>query len=154
MHVPVFRKGRVVYDLAMAVPADRFAAILSQQNIPPGWTGVIFDSNQVIVARNRLAEQFVGQQPHFPLLQRIRDTAEGAVENINLEGIPVVNGFSRAATSGWTVSFGVPKAIMMADIWRWLWWTIAGTALLSLAGIAMALPIGRSVEQIERQSRT
>ena len=41
----------------------------------------------------------------------------------------------------------------MAEVWHWLWWTIAGTALLSLAGIALALPIGRSVERTERRSR-
>jgi hypothetical protein len=52
--VPVFRDGRVIYDLAMTVPVDRFNKILLQQNIPPGWVGVIFDSNQVIVARTRL----------------------------------------------------------------------------------------------------
>ena len=46
------------------------------------------------------------------------------------------NSFSRSATSGWTVVIGAPKAIMLAEIWRWLWWTIAGTALLSLTGIA------------------
>jgi PAS domain S-box-containing protein len=145
VHVPVFRNGQVVYDLGMITPADRFAIVLSQQHIPPGWTGVIFDSNQVIVARNRLAGQFVGQQPHSPLLQRLRDTAEGTVENINLEGIPVVNGFSRSATSGWTVSFGVPKTIMMAEIWRWLGWTIAVTALLSLIGMLLALLMARHI---------
>jgi PAS domain S-box-containing protein len=62
------------------------------------------------------------------------------------------NSFSRSATSGWTVMIGVPKAIMMAEIWRWLWWTIAGTVLLSFTGIAVALPIGRSVEQVESGS--
>ena len=53
--------------------------------------------------------------------------------------------FSRSATSGWTVMIGVPKAIMMAEIWRWLWWTIAGTALLSLAGILLALLMARRI---------
>ena len=55
------------------------------------------------------------------------------------------NSFSRSATSGWTVVIGVPKAIMMAEIWRWLWWTIAGTALLSLTGIALALLMARRI---------
>ena len=56
--VPVFRDGRVVYDLAMTVPIDGFAKVLLQQHLPPEWIGVIYDSNQVIVARTRLAEQF------------------------------------------------------------------------------------------------
>ena len=83
----------------------------------------------------------------------MRAAAEGTVETINFEGIPLFDGFSRSATSGWTVAIGVPKAIIMAEIWHWLWWTVAGTALLSLTGIAFALPLGRSVEKIENRSR-
>ena len=78
-------------------------------------------------------------------VQRMRESAEGRADAINLEGIPMFDSFSRSATSGWTVVIGVPKAIMMAEIWRWLWWTIAGTALLSLVGIALALLMARRI---------
>ncbi len=151
--VPVFRDGRVIYDLAMTVPLDRFAAILSRQNIPQGWLGRIFDNNQVEVARTVLAERYIGRHALPVMSQQIKDNAEGKVEAINFEGVRSFNSFSRSATSGWTVAIGVPKAIMMAETWRWLWWMIAGTALLSLTGIALALPIGRSVERIEKRSR-
>ena len=153
VHVPVLRDDRVVYDLAMNVVTDRFARVLLQQQLPPEWLGRIFDSNQVVIARTRLAEQFVGQHAGFGLAQRLRDTAEGKAETINLENVLMFNSFSRSATSGWTVAIGMPKAIMMAEIWHWLWWAIAGTVLLSLTGVAVALPIGCSVERIESGSR-
>ncbi len=108
--VPVFRKGRVVYDLAMTVPVDRFATVLLQQHLPPEWLGRIFDGNQVIVARTRLAGEFVGRQAGPILRQRMRDSAEGTAESTNFEGIPMLDSFSRSATSGWTVVIGVPKA--------------------------------------------
>jgi PAS domain S-box-containing protein len=147
--IPVFRDGQVVYDLAMVTPADRFTKILSQQQLPPDWIARILDSNQIVVARTRLAEKFVGQAAVPVMRQRVRGASEGTQEAINFEGVALFNSFSRSATSGWTVAIGVPKAIMMAEIWHWLWWTIAGTALLSLTGIALALPIGRNVEKIE-----
>jgi PAS domain S-box-containing protein len=149
----VFRGGRVVYDLAMIDSADRLATVLSQQQLSPEWVGDIFDSNQVIVARTHLAERFVGRQARPVLGQLMRRTAEGTGDFTNFEDIPMFSSFTRSATSGWTVMIGVPKAIMMAEIWHWLWWTLAGTALLSLAGIGLALPIGRSVERIESGSR-
>jgi hypothetical protein len=62
VEVPVFRDGRVVYDLAMIVFPDRFGTVLSQQHLPPEWVGSILDSNQVVVTRTRLAEKFVGRQ--------------------------------------------------------------------------------------------
>jgi PAS domain S-box-containing protein len=143
--VPVFRDNRVIYDLAMTVPADRFATVLLQQHLPPEWLGGIFDSNQVIVARTRSAHEFVGRQVNTALRQRMRETAEGTAETTNLEGVSMFNGFSRSETSGWTVSIGVPKANMRAEIWRWLWWTIAGTALLSLTGVVLALLMARRI---------
>ena len=75
----------------------------------------------------------------------MRETAEGISESINFEGVPMSNSFSRSVTTGWTVVIGVPKAIMMADIRRGLWWALACTALLSLAGILMALMMARRI---------
>jgi hypothetical protein len=145
LHVPVIRNGRVVYDLAMNIPADRFSAVLSQQHLPPEWIGGIYDGNQVMVARTQLAEEFVGRNPKPSLGRRMKDTAEGTSEGINFEGVRMFNSFSRSGTSGWTVVIGVPKTIMMAGIWHWLWWTLAGTSLLSLAGVTLALLMARRI---------
>ncbi|MGA2991061.1 MAG: PAS domain S-box protein, partial [Candidatus Korobacteraceae bacterium] len=145
VHVPVFRNGRVVYDLAMVTPADRFATVLSQQHLPPEWVGTIVDNGHIVVARTRLPEKFVGYQTGPVLLRRMVTVEEGTVELANLEGIRVFDSFSRSAASGWTVVIGVPKAIIMAEIWRWLWWAVLGTALLSLAGILLALRMARHI---------
>ena len=145
VEVPVFRGGRVVYDLAMTVPVDRFATVLLQEHLPPDWLGRIFDGNQIIVARTRLAEEFVGRHAGPILGPRIGGSAEGTVEIVNFEGVPMFNSFSRSATSGWTVVIGVPKAVMMAEIWRWLFWGVAGTGLLSITGVGLALLMGRRI---------
>jgi PAS domain S-box-containing protein len=129
----------------MTVPADHFDTILVQQYLPPEWVGRIFDSNHVVIARNSLSEKYVGRQATPALLQRLKDAREGIAESSNLGGIPMLNGFSRSVTSGWTVVIGVPKTIMMAEIWHWLWWTLAGTSLLSLTGVALALLMARRV---------
>jgi len=107
--------------------------------------GTIVDNDHVVVARTHLPEKLVGHLSGPVLLQRMVAAAEGTVELNNLEGIRVFDSFSRSATSGWTVVIGVPKAIMMAEIWRWLWWIVAGTALLSITGITVAVWLGRSI---------
>ena len=148
--VPVFRNGRVAYDLAMVTPVQRFAAILSQQHLPPEWIGGIYNANRIMISRTRLAKEFVGRTPGPGLSQRMNETAEGTGDVINFEGIPIIDSFSRSRASGWTVVIGVPNAHVIADIWRWLWWSIVGTALLSLTGIAlaqrMAAAIARSIQ--------
>ena len=75
----------------------------------------------------------------------MRDIAEGIAAGVNLEGTPQFNGFSRSAMSSWSVVIGVPKAVIMADIWRWLWWTLAVAALLSLTGLLLALHMTRRI---------
>lgn len=146
--VPVFRKGQVVYDLAMAMPPDDFNTVLSQQHLPPEWLGRIFDANQVIVARTRSGDEYFGRQAGPTIRKGISSGgAEGTTESVTFEGIPMFNSFSRSETSGWSVVIGVPKAVMLAGIWRWLGWTIGTTALLSIAGIVLALLMARRISR-------
>ena len=142
VHVPVVRKGKVVYDLAMAVPPDRFSRFLLELHLPPEWVGTIFDDHHIIVARTPTAED----PTIVPALrQRMENAAAGTAEVVGLEGVPMFDAFSQSTTSGWTVMIGAPRAIMMAELGRWLALTINGTALLSLAGIALALFMARRI---------
>jgi PAS domain S-box-containing protein len=143
--VPVFRNGRVVYDLAMAVPSDRFAMVLTQQHLPPEWVGTMLDVNHVVVARTHSAEQFVGQIASPGLRKRMGEASEGTAQVTNLEGVPMFDSFSQSATTGWTVVIGVPREIMRSEIWRWLALTVICTILLSLTGIALALLMARRI---------
>ena len=143
--VPVFRNGRVVYDLALTTPTDHFAIVLSQQHLPPEWVGTIIDGNYVVVARTRFSEQLVGRATGQGLLQYLVKAPEGTAEIRNLENIPVFASFSRSAASGWAVVIGVPRAQVRAEIWRWLRWAVLGAALLSIVGVALALLMGRSI---------
>ena len=143
--VPVFRNGKVVYDLAMAVPPDRFSAVLAQQHLPPEWVGSVFDSHRIIVARTRAEEQLVGHAVSLGMSKRLDETSEGRAEIVNLEGVPMFDCFSRSSVSGWTVLLGVPRATLRAEIWRWMGLTILGTALLSFLGIVLALQMARRI---------
>jgi len=143
--VPVFRKGQVVYDLAMAVPSDRFSTFLLELHLPPEWVGTIFDAHHVIVARTPTADQLIDPTIVPALRRRMENAANGTAQVVKLGGVPIFDCFSRSEKSGWTVVIGVPKATMMAEIWRWLALTIFGTALLSFAGIALAVFMARRI---------
>ncbi len=143
--MPVFRDGRVAYGLFMTVPADHLATVLSQQHLPAEWVGVIIDNNQMIVARTPHPEEFVGKHVSPGLAQRMMKTTEGTAEVTNIKGVKMIDAFSRSAVSGWTVGIGVPKAIITAELWQWLRWVIAATALLSIIGLYLALLLARSI---------
>jgi len=152
--VPVFRDARAVYDLSMTFPADRFAAIFSQQHLSPGWVGTILDKDLTVVARTQSPERFVGMpRVNTPVTRRLAATGEDTIETTTLEGIPSFASFSRSAVSGWTVVISVPKDAILADIWLWLWWTVAGTTLMSIAGIALALNLAWSIDQVMKKQK-
>ena len=152
--VPVVRDARPAYDLSMTFPSDRFAAIFAQQHLAPGWVGTILDRDRVVVARSQAPERFVGmRRVDSPVARRLNETSEGAVETQTLEGVPSFAGFSRSEASGWAVVISVPKTEIMADIWRWLWWTLAGTSLMSVAGIALALSLAWSIDQVIKKQK-
>lgn len=145
VNMPVIRDGRVAYGLFLTVPADRLTTMLSLQHLPPDWFGTIIDNNRVIVARTLRPEEFVGKQTSSSLSQRTTSTIEGTDEWANVEGTRVVGAFSRSTLSGWTVVIAVPKAIVTAELWKWLRWTIAATALLSIIGLSLALLLARRI---------
>jgi hypothetical protein len=66
------------------------------------------------------------------------EAKEGFVEQANLEGTESLIMFHQSATSGWSVAIGIPKAVMLADIRRWMWWVVGGTVLFLLGGLALA----------------
>lgn len=130
--VPVMRNGRVAYVLAAGVWPDRLSELLRQQNLPPDWVGGIFDGTGSIVARTHEIDRFLGQKAARPLVNQMLAQAEGRLEMVTLEGIPVVTVFSRSAASRWSVAIGVPRAPMLQQLERSLM-GLAGAGVLLLA---------------------
>jgi PAS domain S-box-containing protein len=139
VEVPVIHGGRVVYDISLTIPAERFEAIFSEQRIPTEWPSAIIDANLTVVARNRLQEKFVGTKIFPDFIKRLAETSEGFGEFRAKEGITVVGPFIRSTKTGWIIFIGVPKAVFVASVWRSLKWLVFGVILLSITAVTLAL---------------
>ena len=143
--VPVFRDGKVVYALSVGVLPERFRAILSGQQLPPGWIGAVFDTTGTVVARTQEHERFVGGKGAPALVERMALAAEGTLETVTLEGIPVVSAFSRSPLTGWTVALGIPRRDFTERLLeRSALAAAAALAVLAL-GLGLAWRIGGSI---------
>lgn len=143
--VPVFLKGKVAFDLAMTLPAERLADILWQQHLPPDWLGVILDGEGMVVARTLHPERYVGQRTRPQFFKRLHEVQEGAIELPSFEGTPETFVFSRSAASGWAVTIGLPTEALWSEVHEWLWWTVTAAGLLSLLGLMLAVRMGRRI---------
>jgi signal transduction histidine kinase len=145
--VPVLDGDKVIYDLAMTLPADRLTAILFQQHLPPNWLGTILDSKQVIAARTVHAGELTGRQVGSDLRKRMAESADGALIFTNSEGVKVLAAFSQSATSGWSVVISMPEAKLRTEIWQWLWWSVGGILLVLLASLGLVTVMAGSIAQ-------
>jgi len=145
--VPVFLNGKVAYDLSMTFSSKRLASIFPSRHFPDGWYCTILDRNGVIVARTRDSERFVGKLAGPGIRQAMAAAKEGTADLKNIAGITVLAGFAKSPSSGWAVTFGVPKATIMAEIYQWMAWAIGGATTISLIGIFLAMRIARRIAE-------
>jgi PAS domain S-box-containing protein len=151
---PVFRDGRLLYVLLATLDARHFEKILQQQKIPEGWRAGILDRRKVVMARTSSAERFVGRPGPAPLSERTREMDEGWLRHLSTEGTEVYTAFSRSPLSGWTVTLGVPAAVVDGSLQRSLGTVVAFGILFLVLGVALALRSGaRIAESIAALSR-
>lgn len=143
--VPVWRNGRVSYELAVGIPPEFLGKVLSEQHLPEGYIGAIFDTKGVIVARTLHAQQFIGKKGNPQLIERIRQIDAGEEEITTLEGIAAYTFFSRSPVSAWTVAIFVPKHIVLASLLKSLALLGLVVLALSLIGLAFAWSIGGAI---------
>jgi len=138
--VPVRRDGKIRYSLNGEVDPRRLSLLLREQRLPPGWIGVVLDSQGTVVARSD-AEHLVGQKGSPELVQRTKEVREDVFESRTVEGIPVLTVFSRSPVSNWTVAIGIPQRELTTNLWHSMarLFIAAFVALITALGLAAVL---------------
>jgi diguanylate cyclase (GGDEF)-like protein len=138
IEVPVRMGTAIPYTLAMGFLPDRFARVLAEQRPDADWVVSIFDSTGTIVARTHEADRFVGSKAAPGLLAAMERSPHGTVETTTLEGTPVIAVYTRSAVAHWTVAVGIPKALLVGKLQRWIAWLVAVSIAMLVLGAAMA----------------
>lgn len=141
--VPVIRDGKVLYDLAMALPTDRIVGILERHPLPPGWVGMVMDHNRVVVYRTLDPEAYIGKQ--IPPLLGAPGPGETVKEFYNLEHVASLASLSKSASTGWAVVVHVPKSLVWRQLRDWLLWVVTGMSVLSVLGVSLAALLARGI---------
>ncbi|HZW13344.1 MAG TPA: EAL domain-containing protein [Noviherbaspirillum sp.] len=140
--VPVIINGKVSYVLGIAMVPENFNTILHAQNLPSNWIAAVFDTSGTLAARTRSPEKFVGKKANANLLRAMMENAEGSIESVTLDGIPVESFFSRAPTTNWRVAIGISRNSLSAALARDLSMLAAGVIALFAIGAALAWLMG------------
>jgi hypothetical protein len=139
--IPVLEEDAVRYVLIMAPEVGALSGIVQQQILPEGWSGLVVDHNDVIIARSQSNEGPVGAKLE-PAAATGMGGSEGIVSASGLSG-PSLFAYVRSQVSGWRVAVKVPLAVLDAPLRRsWLSLLGAGSAALLFA-LALAYLFGK-----------
>jgi two-component sensor histidine kinase len=145
--LPIIPPGAVTTTnlLATTLPRERLAALVSQNRLADGLTGVVFDREMRIVARTLDEGALVGQQAPPSLREASLRAAEGAIPGVarNVQGQPVVIAFARAALSGYVAAASLPADAFAAPFQSALWQVAPIGATITIIGLVAALLIAR-----------
>lgn len=142
--VPVKVGGTFKYSVSVVTRPSTLDDAMNVERYMPGSVISVIDRNGITIARSHSPEEFIGGPATPDMVKATSERAEGIVDSVTLEGIPVLSAFSRAA-SGWRVLIGVPKDQLYAPARKLLLLGLGGAVMITIIVGAMALWIGRSV---------
>ena len=119
--------------------------MLSEGKLPEEWIGTIMDREGTIVARTRGIEEYLGHSSAPELVAQSRLSEEGSLGAMSVDGIAMQTVFSRSRLSGWSVTLGIPDAVVEAPARRSLWAMIGGGFLFLLIAGGSATTVGRRI---------
>src|SRR5687768_13408525 len=145
--VPVFRDGKVVYDLSFNPPLGLFQRIIEQQRPSKEWTISVFDQAGVNFARLPNPESTIGRRASPTLYAVMFSAPQGRAATTSLEGVPLITAFARSELTGWTAAAGVAEATLTGPALKDMMIALSvGVAMLAI-GLVFAL---RMAGQIAR----
>lgn len=128
--VPVFHKGKPVYDVMIGVDVTVFRHLLNVQRVPKGWLPAVIDRQGNFIARTHHGGRRIGEPA--PAGWRAVMQLDGVFEFPSLQGRPSTHANTVSPLSGWAIGVAVPNDVFEAPIRQ--------TVLIaSLVGLAVTL---------------
>jgi two-component sensor histidine kinase len=142
--IPVFEAGEFRYVLSLGLLPEDLALLLREQNLPANWIALIWDADNIILARSRANEQFVGQA--IPAQMRPRAGDPTVVRTTNLDGEDVLYATSHSRLSDWGVGIHVPVQFLERSSHITFWLTAAALGAIILA-VGLGIVFARELMQ-------
>lgn len=127
------------------VSSGQMAGIVTEQNLPAGWIGVIFDPTGTMYARSITGVNRVGQRVSDSLYAASRAGMAGTFVGKTIEGTWSTTVFARSEATGWGVAIGIPTVQVHNRLMTSVGWSLLGVLLLAGASLGCAHFAGRRI---------
>ncbi len=152
--VPVPGMSPQQYNVGVAFEPASIQQLLARQNTRPEMLTSVVDDEQVIMARSRDPERWIGQSASPSFKKRILAGGVGFAESTTLEGTPSLTYLTRPSAYGWSVVVAIPRAQLAASAWAASAKAMGASGVLLLLLLGSALYGARAISAVvERLSR-
>jgi len=133
------------YNVGIGFKPAVFQSLLEQQQLPAGSVAAIIDAQQVVIARSREPQKWLGRQATGDLKKRAQQRSEGFAESVTLDGVPSLTYLTRPNRYGWAVVIALPRASLTEAAQRLTMQAVAAAGALLLIGLGLALYAARRI---------
>ena len=141
---PILEDAKVRYVLSLGMLAESLVPILKTERLPEGWSAIIRDRNDVIVAQLSDKENFVSNKMPADLVRQ-RVLAR-IVETTTQMGARVLLTSALSESSGWRIDVYTPISLIEAPLWASLLVWIAASIAAILLALGFAVFFARKLE--------
>lgn len=127
------------YNVGVSFEPTVIQAVVNQQRLPQNSVAAVIDRDQVVMARSRNPEEWIGKSATGDLKRRAQAGDVGFAESTTLDGVLSLTYLARANRYGWTVVIALPTAALNRAARRVTAQAVAASGVLLLVGLALAL---------------
>jgi two-component sensor histidine kinase len=149
VEVPVFREGKVIYDISFAPPVEMFQHILESQRPSTDWTLSMLDAEGYVFARAPNPQETFGKRATESILKPMLQKSEAVQPTTSLDGVQLMSGFMHSPLTGWIVAAGISESSLAAPLWRNLAIASVIGAILLTIGLGFALRMATTIARGE-----
>ena len=152
--IPAVAGDEVTHLIDTVLSDRRFARVVEDHPLLPGWRGTLVDKYSATIAHARMAERPAGPGVPEAWTGRLRGPEAQGTFFGDRDGAPVLAAFARSPASDWTAVVEVPWTGEAAPVRRTVRLLAAGGAALAVAAVAVALLAARGADRPIQALRT
>lgn len=134
--VPVPGMTPQQYNVGVAFEPASIQKLLATENATLPILASVVDNQQIVMARSRDPERWVGQSASPAFRKRILEGGFGFAKSTTLDGTPSLTYLTRPNAYGWSVVAAIPRAQLTAAAWA------ATTKAMGLSAVLLLLLLG------------
>lgn len=140
-------KDQTKYNVGLAFYPSLIESVLAAHNFPTGASAAVINDQQIIMARNRDPERWLGRSATGLVKKNASERRSGFIETVNLDKVSSLTYVSPPSRYGWNVVIAMPMATLTQAAQRVTMQAVTAAALLLLAGLGMALYAARRISR-------